>query len=368
MASNPTAYYAASLDYLAALEAGASPSAALGSPAPCAPMPCDTRQVRVLQLINAYRFHGFKVADVDPLQLHPLPRVDELDPSNRGLTADDLDQEFETGSLAGPDRDTLRNIIARLRGAYCGTLATEYMHISATEQKRWLQRRLEAGEGMPVLDTPRRRWLLDQLTRAEVLEKVIHTRYVGQKRFSLEGGEALIPLLNYLVELAAGSGIQEVGLGMAHRGRLNVLHNVIGRSAMAFFEREDLAVPEGAQTGDVKYHQGFAREVETLAGPIRLALAFNPSHLEVVGPVVQGWVRAQQQKRGDHSGEGVMPVVIHGDAAFAGQGVVMESLNMSATRGYSTGGTIGPPRQPVQPVLHRRDEDGGGAGLARERR
>jgi 2-oxoglutarate dehydrogenase E1 component len=163
---------------------------------------------------------------------------------------------------------------------------------------------------------------------------------VGQKRFSLEGGEALIPLLNYLAERAAQAGIREIGLGMAHRGRLNVLHNVLGRSALAFFEHEAATLPEGALSGDVKYHQGFAMDVNTAAGPIRLAMAFNPSHLEIICPAVQGWVRAQQQKRADHSGDLVMPVLIHGDAALSGQGVVMETLNMSATRGFATGGTI----------------------------
>lgn len=300
----------------------------------------EARQVGVLQLIDAYRFHGFRRANLDPLQQQPQPDVPELDPAAHGLTASDLDDSFETGSLVGPPRDTLRNILARLKGAYCGTLAAEYMYLSQTAQKRWLQQRLEAGTGVRDMDDERRRWLLAQLTAAETLEKVIHARYVGQKRFSLEGAEALIPLLNYLAELAAEAGVQEIGLGMAHRGRLNVLHNVLGRSALAFFEHGQAVLPEGALTGDVKYHQGFARHVDTQAGPIRLALAFNPSHLEIVNPVVSGWVRAQQRKRGDRDGSLVMPVLIHGDAAIAGQGVVMESLNMSATRGFTTGGTV----------------------------
>ncbi len=346
-----TAYHAGNLEYLIQLEQG-QPAHVPGIAADQYPLPpvvaasgpaqqhCDTRQVGVLQLINAYRFHGFRRAHLDPLQLQPLPDVPELDPSAHGLTASDLDDSFETGSLAGPPRDTLRNILARLNAAYCGTLAAEYMYLSQTAQKRWLQQRIEAGTGLRRIDDDRRRWLLEQLTAAETLEKVIHARYVGQKRFSLEGAEALIPLLNYLVELAAEAGVQEIGLGMAHRGRLNVLHNVLGRSALAFFEDERAVLPEGALTGDVKYHQGFAMTVQTLAGPIRLALAFNPSHLEIVNPVVEGWVRAQQQKRGDRDGSLVMPVLIHGDAAIAGQGVVMETLNMSATRGFTTGGTI----------------------------
>ena len=345
------AYYAGNLEHLTALEEHQPDQvqeavsdhypmrpviAALGRP----PLQCEARQVGVLQLINAYRYHGFRRANLDPLRHQPMPDAPELDPAAHGLTASDLGDTFETGSLAGPPRDTLRNILARLKDAYCGTLAAEYMYLSETAQKRWLQQRLEAGTGLRAIDSDRRRWLLAQLTAAETLEKVIHARYVGQKRFSLEGAEALIPLLNYLAELATEAGVQEIGLGMAHRGRLNVLHNVLGRSALAFFEDEKAVLPEGALTGDVKYHQGFAMEVQTLKGPIRLALAFNPSHLEIVNPVVEGWVRAQQRKRGDRDGSLVMPVLIHGDAAIAGQGVVMETLNMSATRGFTTGGTI----------------------------
>ena len=330
------AFYAGSEEYLAALESGAArataPNGAEAAPA------CDGRQVGVLRLINAYRFHGFRVADLDPLKLHPPADRPELSLAHYGLRESDRTAEFETGSLAGPARDHLGNILERLRRAYCGTLAAEYMYLTDTAQKRWLQQRLEGDT--PPIDPRRRLWILEQLTAAETLEKAIHGRYVGQKRFSLEGGEALIPLLNYLIELAARGGLVEIGLGMAHRGRLNVLHNVLGRSALEFFEEESSLLPEGALSGDVKYHQGFAMEVNTLSGPIRVALAFNPSHLEIVTPVVQGWVRAQQQKRGDRDGSRVMPVLIHGDAAFSGQGVVMESLNMSATRGFSTGGAI----------------------------
>jgi 2-oxoglutarate dehydrogenase E1 component len=346
MGGRGEAYFAGSAEYLAALEAGEQATAP--PPRPAGPavtdwtlVQCNTGQVGVLQLINAYRFHGFRAADLDPLKRlgqEPLP---ELDPANYGLTPNDLDLEFDTGSLAGPPRDTLRNIQIRVRRAYCGTLSAEYMHIRSTEQKRWLQARLESSEELDrEVSDERRHWLLKQLTLAETVEKLIHTRFVGQKRFSLEGGESLIPLLNFLAERAAGSGIKEIGLGMAHRGRLNVLHNVLGRSALALFAQESNLASEGASTGDVKYHLGYAREVETAAGSLRLALAFNPSHLEIVNPAVQGWVRAQQQKRGDMDGGQVMPVLIHGDAAFAGQGVVMEGLAMSATRGFTTGGTL----------------------------
>ncbi|HEX8978463.1 MAG TPA: 2-oxoglutarate dehydrogenase E1 component [Parasulfuritortus sp.] len=383
-----TAYYAGNADYLSALEEGATgqpsrpatrqavpetaaavrsavlpPSlrrraghvaepAPVSAPAPAftgavAPLAqdevlpsCDSRQVSVLQLINAWRFHGFRVADLDPIRHREPPAVPELEPSCHGLSEADLDAEYDTGSLHGPARDTLRNILVRLKAAYSGPIGAEYMHLTDTRRKRWLQRHIEAEEGWQAPDAERRRWLLQQLTAAETLEKVIHTRYVGQKRFSLEGGESFIPLLNYLLELAAEAGMQEVGLGMAHRGRLNVMHNVLGRSALAFFDHLGEPSTEGTLTGDVKYHQGYARTVETQAGPIRMALGFNPSHLEIVYPAVLGWVRAQQQKRNDMDGGLVLPVAVHGDAAFSGQGVIMEALNMSATRGFSTGGTI----------------------------
>lgn len=347
-----TALYSGSLEYLDQLEAAhpdllpeATPpvrfqkrEALEVSDLPL--LKCEAAQVAVLQLINAYRFHGFRVANLDPLKLHELPQILELDPSNHGLTPTDLDQEFETGSLAGPPRDTLRNILDRVQSAYCGTFSAEYMHIISTQQKRWLQARLENPENQPEFASNLRRWLLTQLTAAETLERTLHTRYVGQKRFSLEGAESLIPLLNDLVEQAARVGIQEIGLGMAHRGRLNVLHNVLGRSVIDLFEHAQHEPLEANRSGDVKYHQGFSAELQTPAGNIRVVMAFNPSHLEIVNPVVEGWVRAQQQRREDHDGSQVLSVLIHGDAAIAGQGVVMETLNMSATRGFDTGGTV----------------------------
>jgi len=306
---------------------------------------CEASQVAVLQLINAYRFHGFRAANLDPLQAPRSSSFEAIDPLSHGLTAADMDRTFETGSLFGPERDTLRNIQARLQRAYCGTLSAEYMHLTDTAQKRWIQKKLEsditpdAPENI-ANDEAMRRWLLAQLTAAETLERTLHTRYVGQKRFSLEGGESLVPMLNHLIEHAARQGIHEIGLGMAHRGRLNVLHNVLGRSVIDLFEHVQHDEPRPNQSGDVKYHQGFSVELETAGGPIRVVLAFNPSHLEIVNPVVEGWVRAQQQRRDDHDGSQVMSVLIHGDAAIAGQGVVMETLSMAATRGFHTGGTI----------------------------
>ncbi|MEW5786903.1 MAG: 2-oxoglutarate dehydrogenase E1 component [Pseudomonadota bacterium] len=346
-----TALFSGSADYIAALEAErpdlvpppepvrfARKEAVTVSDLPL--LKCEATQVGVLQLINAYRFHGFRAADLDPLKRLPPPHIPELDPANHGLTPADLDSEYETGSLAGPQRDTLRSIIARVKKAYCGTLSAEYMHLTDTQQKRWLQKRLESEDLIPRFDAGQQRWILEQLTAAETLEKTLHTRFVGQKRFSLEGGESLIPLLNDLISQSAKVGIQEIGMGMAHRGRLNVLHNVLGRSVIELFEHAHHDEIEAHKTGDVKYHQGFAADLTTPGGPIRVALAFNPSHLEIVNPVVEGWVRAQQQRRGDRDGSQVMPILIHGDAAFAGQGVVMETLNMAATRGFKTGGTI----------------------------
>ena len=349
-----TALFSGSADYLAALESERPELIPAPPPPSAAPrfpkkealevsdlplLKCEASQVGVLQLINAYRFRGFRAADLDPLKHLPPQHIPELDPANHGLTGADLDQEFDTGSLVGPARDTLHNILTRLQRAYCGTLSPEYMHLNDTTQKRWLQQRVEGDSGLEM--TPAlQRWLLAHLTAAETLEKTLHTRFVGQKRFSLEGGEALIPLLNYLLELAARVGLREVGLGMAHRGRLNVLHNVMQRSVIELFEHAHQAMGNEQRSGDVKYHQGFAADLETAGGTIRAVLAFNPSHLEIVNPVVEGWVRAQQQRRGDSDGSQVMPVLIHGDAALAGQGVVMETLNMAATRGFRTGGTL----------------------------
>jgi len=357
-----TALFSGSADYLAALETERPEllppppqRASFASTPPRFPkkealevsdlplLKCEASQVGVLQLINAYRFRGFRAADLDPLKHLPPQHIPELDPANHGLTGAELDQEFDTGSLVGPPRDTLRNILMRVRRAYCGTLSPEYMHLTDTAQKRWLQQRVEGetgGVGGQEMTPQLQRWLLAQLTAAETLEKTLHTRFVGQKRFSLEGGESLIPLLNFLLELAARAGVREIGLGMAHRGRLNVLHNVMKRSVIELFEHAHHAVGNAQRSGDVKYHQGFAVDLATAGGPIRAVLSFNPSHLEIVNPVVEGWVRAQQQRRGDTSGNQVMPVLIHGDAAMAGQGVVMETLNMAATRGFTTGGTL----------------------------
>ncbi len=297
----------------------------------------DRRQIAVLQLINAYRFLGGRLADLDPLHRFDRAEVPELDPAYYGLTDADMRDRFETGSLCATAQATLENIVQILRRAYCGTLSPEYMYISDYPRKRWLQQRFE-GELEAVCPIAQEQIMLD-LTAAETLEKFLHTRYVGQKRFSLEGAETLVPMLRHLTEAAAAEGVREIVLGMAHRGRINVLVNILGKPLQQIFGA--LPADTGdALTGDVKYHQGFSTDIQTSHGTLHLALAFNPSHLEIVHPVVRGSARARQQRRGDMTGTEVMPVIIHGDAAFSGQGVVMESFNMSETRGYDTGGSI----------------------------
>jgi 2-oxoglutarate dehydrogenase E1 component len=304
---------------------------------PCRP---DSAQVGVLQLINAYRFLGVRRARLDPLARFPQAPVPELDPAHYGLTEADLDREFETGSLVGPTRARLREILARLEAAYCGTLGVEYMHITDVARKRWLQERVEDAHGRFALTPEEKVHVLRRLTDAETLEKFLHTRYVGQKRFSLEGGESLIPLLDHVIARCARHGAKEIVIGMAHRGRINVLVNILGRSLESLYEEPAGDTADSPLSGDVKYHQGFSNDVATPSGPVHLALAFNPSHLEIVHPVVRGSVRARQDRRGDVMGYEVVPVILHGDAALSGQGVVMESLNMSQTRGFRNGGAI----------------------------
>jgi 2-oxoglutarate dehydrogenase E1 component len=300
---------------------------------------CDRRQVAVLQLINAYRFLGVRHADLDPLRRLPQPDVPELDPAHYGLKAADMDVVFDTGSLVAEPCARLSEILSIVRRTYCGTLSAEYMYISDNVRKRWLQQRLEGCLSTPAFDAAKQRRILQSLTEAETLEKFLHTRYVGQKRFSLEGAETLIPMLHHLIDSASAHGVQEVVLGMAHRGRINVLVNVLGKPLKQIFGTMPVDTGQ-ALSGDVKYHQGFSTDVSTPSGTVHLALAFNPSHLEIVHPVVRGSVRARQQRRNDMTGAEVIPVLLHGDAAFSGQGVVMESFNMSQTRGYSTGGAI----------------------------
>jgi 2-oxoglutarate dehydrogenase E1 component len=300
----------------------------------------ERKQVSVLQLINAHRFLGVRIADLDPLARHVKPEVPELDPAYYGFTEDDMDTTFETGSLVGAQRMTLREIIRQVRKTYCGTIGAEYMYIGDIAQKRWIQNRLEGERGVPEYPVEVKQHILERLTDAETLERYLHTKYVGQKRFSLEGGETLIPLLDHLLQCASARGVQETVIGMAHRGRLNVLVNILGKLPSMLFAEFEGVHPSELTSGDVKYHNGFSSDIVTKNGDMHVTLAFNPSHLEIVNPVVEGSVRARQHTRGDHEGDVVLPVLLHGDAAFSGQGVVMETLNLSQTRGYRTGGTV----------------------------
>ncbi len=298
------------------------------------------KQVSVLQLINAYRFRGHRQANLDPLNQYARPVVAELDPAFHGLSETDMDKVFNTGSLQGPDQASLREILEIVRTTYCGTIGAEYMHIVETSQKRWVQQRLESRQAKPDFSAEKRKDLLSRVIAATALEEYLHTKYVGQKRFSLEGSESTIALLDQIVDDAARHGVKELVLGMAHRGRLNVLVNIVGKHPSLLFDEFEGKGPTELRAGDVKYHMGFSSDIETPAGAVHLTLGFNPSHLEIIGPVVEGSVRARQDRRADVDRNQVMPLLIHGDAAFAGQGVVMETLNLSQTRGYSTGGTM----------------------------
>jgi 2-oxoglutarate dehydrogenase E1 component len=299
------------------------------------------KQVRVLQLINAFRFHGHREAKLDPLGLKTADSIAELSLEYHQLSEADMNTVFETGSLVGPDRASLSEILAILRSTYCGSIGAEYMHILDTAEKRWIQDYIESAQGVPQFSTEEKKQLLYRLTAAEGLEHYLHIKYVGQKRFSLEGAESLIPMLHCLIQRGGELDMRETAIGMAHRGRLNVLVNVMGKiPAELFKEFEGRAERLNNGTGDVKYHMGFSSDLKTPGGPVHVALSFNPSHLEIVSPVVEGSVRARQDRRGDHDGSKVVPILIHGDAAFAGQGVVMETFNMSQSRGFSTKGTI----------------------------
>ena len=316
-------------------------------PASLAPVTAETaaghqKQVSVLQLINAHRFLGHRQADLDPLKQYARPDVPELDPAHHGLTDADMDKSFNTGSLQYHKTEaTLREIINIIKTTYCRTIGAEYMHINETEQKRWIQQRLESCCGLPDFSRDKKLRILERIIAANALEEYLHTKYVGQKRFSLEGGGTLIPLLDEIIQSSGIQQSKEIVIGMAHRGRLNVLVNVIGKLPSDLFsEFEGKNKGDGNSSGDVKYHMGFSSDIRTGGGPVHLTLSFNPSHLEIIDPVVEGSVRARQDRRKDNNHDQVLPILIHGDASFAGQGVVMETFNLSQTRGYTTGGTI----------------------------
>jgi 2-oxoglutarate dehydrogenase E1 component len=302
------------------------------------------KQAAVSRLMQIYSNRGHLIARIDPLGLLQRPRPRVLDLNYAGLGEADLDSEFYTASRNDwiPKRATLREILRRLEQIYCGHIGAEFAHVSDSDERLWLQDEFQLGRMRYQISAEERRNLLSQLTAAEGLERYLHTKYVGQKRFSLEGGEALIASLNDLIQQGGTHGIEEFVLGMPHRGRLNVLVNVLGKSPAQLFSEFEGRYDENHMqgSGDVKYHKGFSADVRTPGGNVHVALAFNPSHLEIVDPVVEGSVRARQERRSDAQGDKVVPVLMHGDAAFAGQGVVMETLQLSQTRGYRTGGTV----------------------------
>ena len=299
------------------------------------------KRTAVQQLIAAYRNVGARWADLDPLKRAERPPIPELEPSFYGFTDADMETVFNTSNtFFGKETMPLRELLNALRETYCGTIGAEYMYITDQGQKRWWQQKLESARANPQLSAEQKKHVLERLTAAEGLERFLHTKYVGQKRFSLEGGESFIVAMDELVNQAGKQGVQEIVIGMAHRGRLNVLVNTLGKMPGMLFAEFDHTAPEELPAGDVKYHQGFSSDVTTAGGPVHLSLAFNPSHLEIVNPVVEGSVRARLDRRGDTEGDTVLPVLVHGDAAFAGQGVVMETLALAETRGYYTGGTV----------------------------
>ena len=300
------------------------------------------KQVHVQSLIAAYRFLGSRWADLDPLKRTERPKIPELEPSFYDFTESDMDITFSATNtyFTKAEHMTLREIVQALRETYCGSIGAEYMHITDPAEKRWWQERLESSRSKPVFTAEKKKHILDRLTAAEGLERFLHTKYVGQKRFSLEGGESFIAAMDEVIQGAGAKGVQEIVIGMAHRGRLNVLVNTLGKMPRDLFAEFEHTAPEDLPAGDVKYHQGFSSDVSTAGGPVHLSLAFNPSHLEIVNPVVEGSVRARMDRRGDVRGDTVLPVLVHGDAAFAGQGVNQETLALAQTRGYTTGGTV----------------------------
>ena len=301
------------------------------------------KQTAVGKLVTAYRSRGHLGGHLDPLAMTPPQDAPDLGLAFHGLNDGDLDLEFVVGTFFGQQKYKLRDLIALLKATYSHTIGVEYMHISDAGQRRWMQQRFEGAAGKFNLAAEDKTRVLERLTAAEGLERYLHTKYVGQKRFSLEGGDSLIPLMDTLIRRGGSQGVKDVVIGMAHRGRLNTLINTLGKSPHKLFAEfegkfDHADTPE--HSGDVKYHMGFSSDVATPGGPVHLALAFNPSHLEIVDPVVAGSVRARQMRRQDADRKQVLPILIHGDAAFAGQGVIMELFQMSQARGFAVGGTV----------------------------
>jgi 2-oxoglutarate dehydrogenase E1 component len=325
----------------AKLQAPAAPGSRGANPVAEA---ASAKQAAVSRLIQVYANRGHLIAHLDPLGLQERTKPYVLDLEYFGLSGADLDTEFFTGSRtpAVAERAKLKDILETLEFIYADTIGAEFAHVSDTEERLWLQDNFQAARMQRRFDALEKKNILWQLTAAEGLERYLHTKYVGQKRFSLEGGDSLIPLLDDLVQQGGKAGVEEVIIGMAHRGRLNVLVNLLGKSPKDLFSefegQYDLKKLRGS--GDVKYHKGFSADLKTGFGNVHVALAFNPSHLEVVNAVVEGSVRARQERRHDAKGDHVLAVQIHGDAAFAGQGVIMETLQLSQARGFYTGGSV----------------------------
>jgi 2-oxoglutarate dehydrogenase E1 component len=302
----------------------------------------DAKQAAVARLIQVYRQRGHQIADLDPLGLwqRPMPSVLKLE--YFGLGESDMNTEFHTGGFGGTARMPFRELLELLKKTYSSKIGADFAHVSRARERHWLQDRFESPVPHYRLTREEKLALLVSLTGAEGIERYLHTRYVGQKRFSLEGGEAMIPMINDLIQQGGRQGLEEVVIGMAHRGRINVLVNVVGKAPDDLFSefegKWDPSVHRGS--GDVKYHMGFSTDIKTDGGNVHVALAFNPSHLEIVNPVVEGSVRARLERRGDQVGDSVLPVLVHGDAAFAGQGVIMETFQLSQARGFKTGGTV----------------------------
>jgi len=299
------------------------------------------KRVSVQKLIAAHRNIGSRWADLDPLKRQERPSLPDLEPSFYGFTDTDMDIVFNTSNTYfGKESMPLRELLQNLRETYCGTLSIEFMYITDQTEKRWWQAKFETIRAKPDFSAEKKKHILERLTAAEGFERYLHTRFIGQKRFSLEGGESFIASMDELIQRAGKAGVQEIVIGMAHRGRLNVLVNIMGKNPLDLFAEFEGKHADDLPSGDVKYHQGFTSDLATPGGPINLSLAFNPSHLEIVNPVVEGAVKARQVRRGDRDGSQVLPVLVHGDAAFSGQGVIMETLNLALTRGYGTGGTV----------------------------
>ena len=348
-------------EYFTQLAAGAAREVAHGSirarlaeraPTPAAAAPGASRpadragakQGGVSRLIQVYANRGHLAANLDPLGLQKAAKPYVMELAYFGLSDQDLETEFFTGSRtpALAERAKLKDILAQLQFIYTETIGAEFAHVSHTDERLWLQDNFQSARMQRRFSADEKKNILWQLTAAEGLERYLHTKYVGQKRFSLEGGDSLVPLLDDLVQQGGNAGVEEAIIGMAHRGRLNVLVNLLGKSPQdLFYEFEGQYDPAALRgSGDVKYHKGFSSDLKTPSGNVHVALAFNPSHLEVVNAVVEGSARARQERRGDAEGRRVLPVQIHGDAAFAGQGVIMETLQLSQARGFFTGGSI----------------------------